>query len=203
MQKALLPALGLAAALAGPAAAATITFDSQSRGPFGTLDEAGFTLTWVGFGDRQRVTTQAGGNRFLEDSRPRNGFGAEVIIARTDGGLFSLASLDIANLLGASGGSVSTTRGNRAVRLTGSNGSAARYRTTSSDFLTVTPTGFTDIATLSLNIVSNQRAGQALAVDNIVLSVPPGAPAIPEPMVLALFGAGLASLGLLRRWRRA
>ncbi|WP_169976864.1 PEP-CTERM sorting domain-containing protein [Tautonia rosea] len=196
----------MAGATSRATAESVLTFDGQPTGLFTSLTENGYRLNFVGFGDRQMVSDLGGGNNALLDSDPGNASGAEVTITRLDGRSFSLISMDIANLNNPGGGPFEVeTDENSRVQLTSGGGDRIAYRTGSSTFSTIRPSGFTKIHSLSLNIVSGFELDSdgnlfplTLAVDNIHLR------AVPEPssLVLASIG-GLAGLGVwLRRRRR-
>jgi hypothetical protein len=188
-------ALGVVGGMTGRATASVLTFDAQPTGSFTTLTENGFALNFIGFGNLQAVADLGGGNRALVDSNPFNVSGAEVFITQIGGGAFDLNSLDIANLANPGGGptTVGTGAGFR-IELISNTGDIIAYSTGSSTFSTISPSGFTDITFLRLNIVSLTPGNLTFAVDNINLT------AVPEPSSLAsaAFGAAL----LAAYWRR-
>ena len=175
----------------------TLTFDAQSTGPFTTLTEGDYALTYVA-GDQQAVQTLGAGNKALVDSNPNNMSGSLVNIARIDGDPFSLTALDVANLNNP-GGSIPVFPGSGfRIELRASNGADHVYGPGSSTLTTENPTDLTNITFARLNIFS--ASGSAtFAVDNIVLE---HTAATPEPGTLALLASvGLTGGGVLRKRR--
>ena len=130
----------------------------------------------------------------LVDGNPNDVFGTLTEITRTGGGLFSLVSLDVANL--DNPGSpipVSPGSGFR-IEVNGVPGGDDVFGPGSSTFSTESPTDLTNLTELLVNIVS-LSGGATLAVDNIVLANI----AIPEPASMALLCVGLVGFGLIRR----
>ncbi len=76
----------------------TLDFDAQPLGTFSHLEEDGFTLDYIGFGDLQEVVNLGDGDRVLVDSDPENSYGAMIVIQRTDGLTFFLDSLFASDL---------------------------------------------------------------------------------------------------------
>lgn len=140
----------------------TLDFTAAGTGIFTSLEEDGYVLTWIGFGDKQTVADVGGANgNVLRDSAV-NSFGAEVVIHRKDGRGFYFESLE------ASGVAV----GADAIRVTYASGSG------NGDVIQVIAPrtqGFASYASsepgrlvrqLRLNIVSTSTS---MAVDNIRL----------------------------------
>jgi hypothetical protein len=187
-------ALAMVGGPAGRATAGILTFDAQPTGSFTTLTENGFQLSFIGFGDLQAIADLGGGNKVLVDSNPNNSAGAEVWITQVGGGLFDLVSLDIANLDNPGGGpTIVGTGGGFRIELIGA-GQDIAYSTGSSTFSTISPSGFTNMTALRLNIVSLAGSDLTFAVDNINLSP------VPEPSSLAC--AALSAALLAGYWRR-
>ena len=72
---------------------ATLDFNDINLGVFDTLEEDGFIIDWIGYGDKQRVAEEVGFSKHLRDSDEGNMFGAGVFVYRADGQHFSLESL--------------------------------------------------------------------------------------------------------------
>jgi hypothetical protein len=195
-----LTAAVLILAAGGPGRASAnvvLTFDAQATGTYTSLTENGFQLTWVGFGDPQAVADLGGGNKALVDSNPSNVFGAEVNITPIGGGKFNLNSLEIANLDNPGGGvSQVGTGGGFRIELANDLGGIIAYSTGSSTFTPVSPSGFSNISLLSVNIVSFSPSSLTFAVDNINLS------SVPEPSTLASCGIAAVALAGYRLRRR-
>lgn len=186
-------AVALVAASPGRAKAGmTLTFNGQPTGPFTSIVEQGFRLTWVGFGDQQAVADIGGGNQALVDSNPTNVFGAEVTIARVNGGTFNLDSLQVANLANLSNPFHVAPGSGFRIQLTGSNGAIAAFGPGSSTLSTRNFTRFNGLTSVNLNIVSSSGFAD-FAVDNINVS------AVPEPSSLSLIAGGVVVVGAFAR----
>lgn len=176
-------ALALAATLvcgAWSASAATVEVTLDFGTTPGAADnpyiEDGFEV--LGGGDFPGMTFSPFGNPAISaflDIQP-----SILTVTRVGGGAFSLISFDYA----CSGGVCDFKVGDTAI--TGGSSS-------SSDFVTATLSGFTDITSLQFTKISSSHR-----IDNIVLSYDPTTP-IPLPAGLPLLLGGLAGLGLMAR----
>lgn len=82
-------------------ATVTLDFDSLPTGSFVEHQEDGFRIHYIGFGDLQTISNEAG-NNVLKDSA-YNVYGAEVYINSLNGGNFYFNSLDYNNFNNNSG----------------------------------------------------------------------------------------------------
>jgi len=190
-------AIGLCATVAAPARANIITFNGQPTGTITSFTEDGFTIesTPGNPGDTSTLQNVGGTNQnVLVDGNPNDPFGTVTRITRTDGGHFSLVSLDVGNLDNpGSPLDVAPGSGLR-IEINGvPSGGPAVFGPGSSTFTTVHPIDFTNLTELDINIVSVSDFAETFAVDNIVLAP------VPEPTSIALLCTGLAGLLLVRR----
>jgi hypothetical protein len=192
-------AIALAAVMVGKASAEVITFDALPAGAFTTFTDGAFTVTANpgNPGDNPTIVNVGGTNQnVVVDGNLNDPFGTAFTVTETDGGLFSLNSVDVADLLNPGGGSEGGCAGG-GLRIEATGGGACTdFNPGSSTFTTVSPAGFSNISSLTINIVS--AAGfDDYAVDNINLT------ASPEPSTLILAFGGLVGLGVSAQRRRA
>lgn len=161
-----------------------LDFESAAPGPFESMSEDGFDLSFVGYGEWQTVAVEGDGNHVLKDSGLGNMYGAEVIITQTDGSLFYFNSLQYNSSNGVAGSHRIAVKGilpNSSQILLELNPSSATFST-----LTAANLGVAGIPLLQLrvNLVS---ISSDYSVDNISLTpidiVPPDIEAaiVPAP----------------------
>lgn len=114
-------------------------------------------------------------------------------VSRTDGGFFTLSSLDVGGWLGLP--LINSAR----LSITGHTPSSSDVWIDSSlpttSFTHLSTPSFTNLLSLTMRITGNQSTGYA-AIDNLVLA------AVPEPETYALMLAGLGLLGFMARRRQ-
>jgi hypothetical protein len=149
------------------------------------LDLRERTASSMPWGDFDAVANVGGGNQAIVDADISNSSGAGFFIRRADNQPFNLVSLDLAELANNSSGfgavQVSVNPYN----------STQDFVPASSTFSTVSPTGFTDVPHIFINIGS--FGGKNFAVDNIVVTT------VPEPAAALL---ALTALGMILIRRR-
>src|ERR1700722_14902854 len=94
-------AIMLAAAMGGKAHAGTITFDGLPAGVFTSFTEGAFTVTALpgNPGDHPTIVNVGGADQnVVGDGNIFYSYGTAFVITETDGGLFSLNSIDVADL---------------------------------------------------------------------------------------------------------
>lgn len=188
--------------LTGQSDAAVITFSNKSLDPLlssGPQSEAGFTYeATVGIG--WEVTTEEGNgpSALVTFYNGENGaVGDRVEFSRNGGGLFSFDSIDFRTIL-ESGSDQVTIRG----LLGGVETESLVLNTSSLSYQTVL-SGFTTVIDL-LRVEISDDGGNAMVLDNLVLTEVASPSAVPEPGTLALLslgGIGLAA-GKLRKRRK-
>jgi len=198
VEKFMRPAMFAAAASAlvfgigGYANAATITFDTQPTGVISSFTEAGYTISSPTGDPGDEATIQnvgAPNQNVVVDGNADDPYGTLLVIKKTGGGLFSLVSLDVANLDNP-GSPISVFPGSGfRIEVSGAPSGDAVFGPGSSTFATESPAGFTNISELDINLVS-LAGGTTFAVDNIVLSS-----AVPEPSTWAMMALGFIGLG--------
>ncbi|WP_157271223.1 PEP-CTERM sorting domain-containing protein [Azohydromonas aeria] len=188
--KAMAAAAFVAAGVAVPVQAATLTFQSQPVGLFGSLAESGFVLTHDPLdGSMQPEVADVGGNHVLVDSTPFDWFGSGFTLRRQDGGAFNLHSVDVLNLDGLFYNPIFKV-------FVGP--SQASWTELTPNFGTVA-INMVNVTSAFFGIVSHAPWGLNYALDNIV-ATPVNVSAVPEPSTLALLV--LPVLGLAGRARR-
>lgn len=160
----------------------TIDLSTAPLGPFTHLSVSGFNFDYIGYGDLETVG-KAGSKSALQDSNPHNSSGAEILISRADGSLFSLLSADLAAF-----------NGDRGYRIDLGSSSFGPHSIPGS-YTTVIPGGTSNVRSVDLNIVD---AASNYAVTDFVVSYA----AVPEPASFALLSAGLLGMMAVRRQRR-
>jgi len=137
-----------------------LNFNTAPLGIFTSLEQEPYVLTWIGFGDYQRVAESGGPNdRVLKDNLI-NASGAEVIIRRLDGGPFRFEALDAAGTA-VSPDAIQIALGAQIQTILPASPNFVTYPSVAPDLV---------ITSLRVNIVSVYAD---LAVDNIRLSTPP------------------------------
>lgn len=139
------------------------------------------------WGDFDALVGIGGGNQVIVDVDASNSSGAGFFIRRADNQPFNLVSLDVAELNNSSTGFGSVSVSIEPFT------STQDYTPVSSTFMTVSPTGLTNIPYAFINVGS--FGGANYAVDNIVVTP------VPEPGAALLLGA--AGFGLLASRRRS
>jgi hypothetical protein len=178
----------------------TVSFDQFQNGESLNGVDLGGGYYFVRIFGGEQVTRNIGGSNgnVAVDGNLFDGSGATQVIYRFDGGVFSVASFEMADLSGnpAGGGGTGGTSGS-GYRIGFTGRSDIAYSPTSSIFTVVDVSSnpvFQDILSLGVNIVS--LSGQDdFALDNIVLV----RSEVPEPSTLVVFGLG--TLYLTRRSR--
>ena len=202
--------ISLAAALAiavwtpAQANADVLTFDSQTVGqvaPDTVITEGLFSMFAFGGASGNTMTIKnIGGTHqnVVIDGNPTDSDGTVFSIFLTDGGLFSLNSIDIANLRGGQSNPISCGFSFR-IELTDNLGDCSAF--SPATFVTVSPPGFQNISALFVNIVSHTTIANNFdfAIDNINLSPSVTAAPAPEPSTVLLVCAGLAYVSCGRR----
>jgi hypothetical protein len=188
---------GLVFGIGGYADAATVTFDAQPIGAISSFTEAGFTISSM-VGDPGDVATIQNvgppNDNVVVDGNPNDVFGSLLVITKTGGGLFSLVSLDVANLSNPGSPIPVSPGGGFRIEVSGVPGGDDVFGPGSSTFVTESPTDLMNISELDINLVSSTPDGATFAVDNIVLS---SASVIPEPSTWAMMLLGFAGLGFV------
>jgi hypothetical protein len=212
------PAAVLAAcaalAAAAPAARAqspvTLTFDgltdvdgSGVRNVSNCYEEGGFRVTVVGLacGTDAALATWTADSPLYYSGSPAlfNNLGPSVDLAQANGGAFSLQSIGLASFLGAFGNPTS-------VMFTGmlaAGGMVTQMVQVPGAMNAPSVFGFANFTGLSSVrlTVTAPTFEPYVQFDNVVLTAASTA-VIPEPATVALFGAGLAGLGVLARRRQ-
>lgn len=161
-----------------------LDFEGAAAGPFETMSEDDFDLTFIGYGQWQTVVIEGDGNHVLKDSGFGDAYGAEVIITQTDGSLFYFNSLQYNSSNGVGGGHRIAVKGilpDSSEILLEVNPSSATFTT-----MTAADLGVAGMPLLQLrvNLVS---IGSDFSVDNISLTpidiIPPDIEAaiVPAP----------------------
>ena len=204
-----------AVAAAAPAARAqtpvTLTFNSLTdvdgsgvRYVNNCYEEGGFRITVMGMacGTEAALATWTADNPLFYTGTPAlyATVGTAVDFTRTNGGLFSLQSIGLASLLGGLGDATS-------VMFTGFLGAGgtvtqmAQVPGSMNALSVFTFAGFTGLSSVRMTVTSPSAVPYA-QFDNVALTTAPAA-VVPEPATVALFGAGLVGLGVVRRRKAA
>ena len=188
-----LTVFGIAGAVLGAAVASREEARPQSTGAISSFTEAGFTISSAP-GDPGDVATiqnvGAPNENVVVDGNPDNSFGTLLVIKKTDGGLFNLVSLDVANLSNPGSPIPVFPGGGFRIEVSGVPGGDAVFGPGSSTFATESPAGLTNISELDINLVSF-TGGAVFAVDNVILSS-----AVPEPSTWAMMLLGFVGLSV-------
>jgi hypothetical protein len=201
-------AAALAAAVASPAGAGTITFETAPSGPSftGPVTEAGFTYSTASGG----LFVNSYGNPSGQDMEGQGSSGGGVLdIVKAGGGTFTFGNLDYAAydisgvggqtlfVTGYLGGSTVATDMFTLANTSNYNPTFANW----TNFAAVNLAG-QSIDDLKISLFAAGAGGTTLqTVDNITLN---GVGGVPEPSAWALMLAGFAGLGgALRARRRA
>lgn len=195
-------ALGLAGVT--PAAHAvliteTINFNNIANGTFNGVNLAvgtglGFHYGPPPFGALQQAVDIGGGNIVMVDGNRFDSNGAAATLTRIGGGLFSVLSIDIADLTGNPGGGGGFGGLSGSGFRIGVDPGGFSFSPNSAAFSTIT-LNLLNTGAFYTNIVSGGSSDN-FAIDNIVVQYDNG---VPEPASLALFGLGLAAFGFARR----
>jgi hypothetical protein len=188
------------AAMAISANATTITFDALPTGDLPAnvaYTEGIYTITAFASSGGTVEVVDLGGARgnVIEDNNAGDFAGTSFRVTRTDGGIFSVDSIDVGNTV--SGYSTDTTCSGGSggvVKLTSNLGDCATYGPTSG-FSTYSPSGFENISYLNINIVNRNINFREYAVDNLNLTATPE----PSTIFMALSGLAFVANGFRRR----
>jgi hypothetical protein len=207
--KTLLAAAALA--LAAPASATTITFDTAPVGPgfSGPIHENGYVYQET-YGSL-RVNSKGVPGKDME-AQPGT-WGGALVLYREDGGSFVFNSIDFAafelgwpqdqalSLVGVTAGGAMFQE---YYTLSTTNVSNPTYDNWTTELATTG--GLAGLELKSLAIVLYSIASHIPcygAIDNVVLNLPNNNPSVPEPASLALVAAGLMAFGWRRRRTKA
>lgn len=172
--------------------AVVLDFESAPTGTFTHLEEDGFALNYIGFGDLQTVVDDGTGNNVLRDSA-LNVFGAEVYIQTLSGDNFFFNSLDYNNVF-ANAGLFTIHIWAFEAPFDWSTAHQLQLNPTSSDWSTLTADALgvagIELAQLRVNMVSYTAN---FSVDNIDVT------SVPEPGTILLLGIGVLGLGFRRK----
>lgn len=155
--------------------------------------EDGFTLTSSGSGSVYHNDIFADGFGFNDNGSDFLGwcgvcFGSPYTFSTTDGGVFSLTSIDFSNLtIGSDVGSIDIVG-----YFFGGGSISTSFDPIVNLWTTVVFSGFSNLTSFDISAASN---GNNLAMDNIVLNTA----TVPEPISIVLLGLGLAGIGFSRK----
>ena len=201
--KALIVSLCAAAAIIPAAQAGVVDFNNASGGNLQYISPAyssdGLTFTFASYaylmgtfytGTDQTSDLAINGNDYLMSYR-------DVTITKTDGGTFSLNSLDLTPWSDGSGVDQAILTGTKSAgasvskTVTFAGGAANRSNVSGNDFTNYLLSGFDNLTSLTISHGSGY-----LAIDNVTFDQ---TSAVPEPSSIALLGLAFAGFAAVRR----